>query len=171
MCVVNARVTTDLDDYTSVSHRGIAIVDYFLTTHEGLQYFEELRVINLSDFIAEHDMIDIAGKRPSDHNIVLSIVKLKDTESINKLNPVVNAQTPVRIVEDDRKPPRRYKKGRLPDTYLTSEVVLSKCSHLIEAALERCKNQEELDRVYNDFVTVYHDELSTCLKALDSTPK
>lgn len=75
------------------------------------------------------------------------------------------------LVNSDNSLPTRYKKGTLPSTFLTNTDAVAKCEGLISELLEKQTNQDNIDKIYGDFVKIYHDELSLHLKELDKTSK
>lgn len=80
-CIVNGRICPLKDNYTSVSTKGNAVVDYILVPHDRLQsciFFEVITPTQLVDnadcveFIGEgsrlpaHSVISTISDRPSD---------------------------------------------------------------------------------------------------------
>ncbi len=50
-CLVHGRINPLKDSYTTVSHRGKSVVDYFITRHDDLCKITDFEVLNISDFI------------------------------------------------------------------------------------------------------------------------
>ena len=68
-------------------------------------------------------------------------------------------------------PPKKLKKGKLPNSFMGDPEVAAKFEDLIEEPLENGTTQELVDKVYDDLVDTYLTELGKCLKELDRTPK
>ena len=75
-CIVNSRINPLEDGFTSVSHRGKAVVDYVMTTHEGIHHIEHFRVISVTDLITEINLQQLCTAKVSDHNILECVVSL-----------------------------------------------------------------------------------------------
>ena len=63
------------DNYTSISHRGKACVDYFVCRHEDLDRIDRFEVLNLTDFITNHNLMQLAQNKVSDHSSLVCNVK------------------------------------------------------------------------------------------------
>ena len=69
MCICNGGITPLNDNYTSISHRGRAVVDYVLVPHECLPYIDNLCVVPCSDLIDKYSL-DVHKGRLSDHSLI-----------------------------------------------------------------------------------------------------
>ena len=77
--IVNGRVTADKDDFTFVSTRGKSVVDYILTPQTDIDFFEEAKVLLVSDVISEYNLIPPDGGSEGhlpDHSVVCAKVKV-----------------------------------------------------------------------------------------------
>ena len=83
-CVINGRITPLNDGYTSVSHRGKAIVDYFITRHTDLECINSFKVVNITDFIAENGLMHLAENKVSDHGILVCEVDARANDMSTK---------------------------------------------------------------------------------------
>ena len=174
MCVLNGRLCPLDDTFTSISHRGRAVVDYMITQHDQLKYFSNFTVRPVNDVVVDLNLVEGSFTRISDHSILqvqLDTSHIHDTDEISQLDTSSAQHTPhVSNVERSEmgkkynKPPTKYKKGVLPEEFMTGNDVLSKCSDLIDAIIESRGIQEEVDIVYDQFVKVYHEEISNFLK-------
>ena len=68
MCIVNGRGKPELDNFTSVSSRGKAVVDYCITSYTGLEHVTDFRVHLVTQLC---EMLDFKGDyRLPDHSLV-----------------------------------------------------------------------------------------------------
>ena len=68
MCIVNGRGEPELDNFTSVSSRGKAVVDYCITSYTGLEHVTDFRVHLVTQLC---EMLDFKGDyRLPDHSLV-----------------------------------------------------------------------------------------------------
>ena len=51
MCMLNGRFDNDQDNFTSVSTKGSAVVDYCIVTHSNFSQFSDFRVTSTNDLI------------------------------------------------------------------------------------------------------------------------
>ena len=97
-CVLNGRFDANMDNYTSVSSRGKAIVDYIITSHEALNTVEYFKVLLARDLInpAEYG----SAARPPDHSMLMCQFRA------GHANLTSSAYTPVKCAEYDAALPR-----------------------------------------------------------------
>ncbi len=177
MCIINGRVCPLNDRFTSVSHRGKAIVDYFLTTHEGLQNVNMFKVLNLGDLITEFNAIGMCDKKPSDHNMILCQFRMSNhlQEVIEEDNCNVTAENVQNGLPQGKgkfdHPPCKFKRKQLPNEFMNTEEVIAQCSNLIDSLLAQRLDQQRVDEVYDSFVEIHMNEMSKFMKELDKTPK
>ena len=78
-CVVNGRVSTDNDDYTSVTaHKGQAVVDYFVVRQSDLSHIIDFTVISCLEVANKRkwgEMLNNKCHLP-DHNMVVVTIEL-----------------------------------------------------------------------------------------------
>ena len=67
--VVNGRVTPDLDNFTSVSSKGSAVVDYMLTGYETLPKAESCTVTPMLTLVEDLNISHVG--RISDHSVMI----------------------------------------------------------------------------------------------------
>ena len=177
-CVVNGRISPLKDSFTSVSHRGKAVIDYFVVPHEHLDKIIDFEVRNITDVIKTWNLHKLAVKRASDHGILVCKIDLKDRTSTVESESTSDSEgisgpragTDSAELGSGEKPPIRYKKGPVPESFLSSNEMVQACEQLIDDLLQLHHNQDELDLIYELYVKVYHDEMSECMKILNMTP-
>ena len=75
MCMLNGRCDAENDNYTSISTRGKAVVDYICAPHENLDKCESFKVIPTSSLFGERS-------RAPDHSSL--IVEFRKLHSVIK---------------------------------------------------------------------------------------
>ena len=128
-CIGNGRVCPLNDGYTSVSHRGRAVVDYLITAHENIHDIKWFKVWSIGDIIEEFNLVEHGGCKVSDHNMLIWQMSVKrfdkvtmhdDPENRSTVSSEASQQVIIDHVEGSvNKPPPRYKKKPLPETFLT----------------------------------------------------
>ena len=76
MCLINGRICPLNNGFTSVSHRGKAIVDYFITTHGNLDNGTDFGVRNLFDLFTDFELLHLYANKVSDHNPLYCTINL-----------------------------------------------------------------------------------------------
>ena len=66
---------------------------------------------------------------------------------------------------------RKNIKGAVPNKYLNTPDVLQRCEELIDQMIEYRGGQNELDNLYDEYVSLYQREMDTYLRELSVTPK
>ena len=78
-CILNGRITPELNDYTSVtSHKGCAVVDYCIARQHDLDQITMLNVQSCAELINVskwHTMVNDRSRIP-DHNLIMMKVEL-----------------------------------------------------------------------------------------------
>ncbi len=197
MCVLNGRICPIDDNFTSISHRGKAVVDYIAAQHEHLELFSHFAVHTMSDIMVASDLANYGVTRASDHSVLSVQVETVDIASTlaetnanfqprtdisdeNHNAPVpgsASADTGIGAYERSElgrkynKPPKKYRKGKLPNEFMQSEFAVARFTELIDELLQIRGEQEEVDSFYENFADMYHHELSCFLKEVKPTKK
>ena len=74
MCIINGRVNPLRDNYTSISHKGKAVVDYFLTEYNTMSNITDFEVITMANALERFHLLGEAEGRVSEHSIVKTTV-------------------------------------------------------------------------------------------------
>ena len=72
MCITNGRVTPEFDEFTSVSTKGRAVIDYIAVSQECVQNCVICVVLCMSDVIERYNLQGLIGLscRPPDHSAI-----------------------------------------------------------------------------------------------------
>ncbi len=145
-CVCNGRITPLLDNFTTISHRRKSGVHYVLVPHSHLSTIDILSVRTCSE-LTELYRLPVAKGRISDHSVLTISINtaLADTErnEVDGGEPVTTDTPSPR--ENTHKLPKRYRKTKLPENFMTSDERLTEYANLIDMLLELRINQSRID--------------------------
>ena len=164
MCIVNRRGEPNLDNFTSVSPREHAVVDYIITPYECLQNETEFKVLLVQGCLKQFQITPNKAKIP-DHSILKCMITLstynstqtEDEYSLMLKDPDLNSS----------KLNRKYKVDSVPPNIFTDEQCLNQLSDVIHR-LETTQNaHEEIDSLYKKLVSTLQAEMDTHLRYSD----
>ncbi len=93
MCIVNGRVNPLQDNYMSISHKGKAVVDYFVTEYSTFDNITDFEVITMADAIQRYNLHGEAEGRVSEHSILKICINLSHIEPDNTGNNTTTQDT------------------------------------------------------------------------------
>jgi hypothetical protein len=145
MCIINGRVTKELDDFTSVSKKGKAIVDYFFCPHNCLadvEYFEVHRIVNLVN------KLKISPEKLPDHSVLFCKLNTQFRECAEPEKPTIK----------DCKSKCVFKRN-IPDNFLGIEHVDE-----IQKTIARIENtaavQLNVNGLFDEICELYYSEMN-----------
>ena len=157
---MNGRVTPLNDDFTSISPKGKAVVDYIMVSQDCLNLCTEFQVITPNDLMEDNgpDCLNLLGDRCKmpDH----SLLWLKFKASAERYLTV----HPTADISKTRRP------RVFPDNFLSSELC---CTVLLEliSNIEACRGiQEDVDLCYKSFCDVLYAEMDRHTSTKTSIP-
>ena len=156
-CILNGRVTPELDDFTCVSTRGRSVVDYFIVPHNFLQYCVSCKVSLSNDVIEANDLLYLIGRksRAPDHSLLELVI---DVDISRLLRAEISNASP-----SDVHAKKNFNRKLIPRNFMSSENELQALSD-VNNAFEMCRDQQcEVDRVYMQLT----DLLFSKMKELD----
>ncbi len=162
MIVLNGRVTPELDNFTSVSHRGRAVVDYFICDHHNLDSFTSVEVKTVSSLINTHDlstMLSDTCKTP-DHSLL--ILTLPYSFHVAFENRDVASVYDVQSRSGIHK--KVYDYSSIPNTTFTSGDWLAANQDIIDTLLASRLNQDKVDGIYATLCKSIFSELDANLQ-------
>ena len=168
-CVLNGRYDSSEDNFTSISSKGSAVVDYVCVPYDTLQYVSKFNVITINDMIStiEYQSSEISAL--PDHSILTCILNqspyhefIKDCNETTgkskcdaKLNPVSIAQ-------------KRYKIENVNINMFANERTSHALWNIIDKIQTCVESQNELDTVYSSFVDLLHSEMDKVFRTFSS---
>ncbi len=163
-CVVNSRVSTEYDNFTSVSTKGKAVVDFVFTPHENLKTIHSCYVDTCSDIIntlgIQH-MISDTCKAP-DHSLVTIKIYMSRYTTMQCRN--IGARN---YYESTDKP--KFNVRRIPENFMNSDTICNVIAELIENITLARENQASVDVAYNKVVEVVYKEMKDKLQSVSKS--
>ena len=174
MCVINGRVTPQFDDYTSISSKGRAVVDYVCVPHEMLNICSEFKVIpctDLLDVLQLYPLISDRCKSP-DHSLLSLTVKFhagiyeESTQTQDDIHESENTSN-----NDIFTNTRRYSFSNIPHEMLAEGKLSSLLQEVIDRIERKDINQIAVDDLYSDFCDKLFSEMDQYLQFKDVSKK
>ena len=156
MCIINGRINNDADDFTSISKKGKAIVDYFFCPHENLVDISDFKVQTISSLVNELNITP--GKLP-DHSVLSCVVKT--ASRINENAAIQNNKAP-ESQEQSYMYGFKYKRN-FPNDFLGNHHI-NEINEAIRRIEESTKSQDNVDQLYESICQLYYDEMDSKLK-------
>ena len=149
VCVLNGRFN-EQDNYTSISGRGKAVVDYICVPHDifsRCKYFNVVTVQEITDQFALHGLLGERSRLP-DHSVLLAEFEC-DISS-----------TQVNLDAKQSSNDVRYKTKNIPPDFMSSEISRIALINIITRIESTRETQEDIDSIYTDFLTSITNEMS-----------
>ena len=99
MCVLNGRLNPIRDSFTSISHRGKAVVNYIAVQNDQFCHYDDFQVLTASEMLRKFNLIDQGITRISDHSLLLVKLRYFDSSILNK---EVNVEASEQSVQSSR---------------------------------------------------------------------
>ena len=159
-CVVNGRVTPQLDDYTScTAHKGKSVVDYNIVRQTDLQDVKHMEVISCTDIVRLENLQNLIStdSRLPDHNML--VIKIEMSHIVGEGLTDRNLGNPVMSVN------RTRIRRKIGENYMKSEVALRLLPEMI-ASFENSNftNQNMVNECYDRFCTFLFDEVDKSME-------
>ena len=173
-CVVNGRIDPLLDSFTSVSHRGKAVVDYIIAAHDSLNYISKFEVCNISELLLKFRLMEFCEGLLSDHSMLRATVNYT-TLNTNTTHDQSQSHVNTRDNTGTRPNcspnlPRRFRVTNIPDELMYSAKTVELCLDIIDKLLTYRLDQERLDTIYDKYVQVYYEEMGEFFTEICNTP-
>ena len=165
-CVINGRINPLNDNYTSISTKGTAVVDYFLTSHENLKNVKHFMVMTMSslvDSLGAHIVATLPNKI-SDHSTLIMDIHVKDNDlpdisfgddnhSDHRLyGPETSARHSPTL-------PPRFKVHDIPCDFMSSPEARENILSIIDMIEQSRTSQREINGIYDSIVDIHINEM------------
>lgn len=162
LCILNGRFEHEMDNFTSISTKGKAVVDYICTPHDTFKRCQSLRVITVQSLIQQHSLHQLVGdrSRPQDHSVLLCQIRAQ---------PDIRTSDQRKIGNGTQR--RKYFLNRMPPTFMTSDIskqAIVKIINMIESYRE---TQDNMDLIYDELCSTIIHEMNTYIPFSDCTKK
>jgi hypothetical protein len=161
LCVLNSRIDTDHDNFTSVRN-GKAVVDYIITPTEGLHYIKDVEV-NLTTTIAEkyNIAINIPVSKMPDHSILKCTVEL---------SPFMNTKTTQKSIHTTStginwsgEQLKRFRMDKLNDGFFKSTRIQSALRNTINSIENNRTSATEISKIYEELTSEIQQHMEEVL--------
>ena len=138
LCTLNGRFDQSKDNFTSVSCKSLAVVDYFICPYSSLNLYSDFQVHDILDIIKSKDIpIDLTIP---DHRLLT--VELKQPQRSSKIN---NTKQQVKV-------------RSIPMGYMQDSVVLEQLCMLADQLAPE-NQQVDINLIYESFCGIIDDQL------------
>ncbi|CAC5360994.1 unnamed protein product [Mytilus coruscus] len=161
-CVLNGRFA-EYDNFTSISRKGKAVVDYFCVPHDSLSNYDNFKVLPIQNIVDIHKLQPLIGERSKlpDHSVIICHLKLTVTDLIDEAQPI-----------DPLFNRSRYRLDRIPGDFMSSELRRLAIVNIIDQIERIRETQENIDMIYSDLCNVIVAEMDEKIpKAISSASK
>ena len=164
LCILNGRITPEYDNYTSVSVRGKAVVDYVISKQDCLELFKEFKVLTTTNLIDNFDIYHLITNncKPPDHSILSTTVSY--SQLLNTANPVNSNITNTR--NTSLSCGKRYKFNKNVSADFQNNVHWYTAAGALTNAFINCTyNQQVSDTLYGELCKLLTTEMDSYLKS------
>ena len=151
MSILNGRGSC-LNDFTSVSVNGKAVVDYCFVNHEILDKFSGFSVIRTSDLINQTGELSvIAPTSIPDHSLLKWKIEIQNV--LNVANSCPNASEhayPEHTIDDSIK----FDVTNISSQFLGDYLVLQQVNETISKLESSMRSQSDIDCIYTDWCNI-----------------
>ena len=150
-CILNGRITPELDDFTSLaSHKGKVVVDYAITRQTELDAVQHMQVVSCSELVnklGQCHMYDEHCKLP-DHNLLIMKIEMSMVIRENLLDRNLGSKNV------NRK--KIYRK--VGSSYMESEAAMRVLPILLSDIENLTVNQNNVNKCYEKIITFVLEE-------------
>ena len=162
LCMINGRIGRN--NFTSVSTKGRAVVDYIVIPYEDLTIVKDFQVHLMTDMT--NTIQQQGNTRVPDHSILGIVLDL----------PIQCAPNYNGIAHDKSIPKcTKYDTSRVPETFLRDDETLAKVQGAIERIELQLKERQDVDGAYAIFTDLLKEEMENklrkCKPHIDSNNK
>ena len=156
MCVLNGRFDNDDDNFTSVSPRGRAVVDYICVPHENFEQCVSFKVMTSRSIVNDGNLTHLLRERSQvpDHSAIVFEFRTKYEPQLRK-DDVTNAQ-------------KRYKLKSIPADFMSSSLSKLALQTIITRIESARETQDEIDVIYENLCDVIVSEMNTSIPVFDT---
>lgn len=162
-CTLNGRFNGTDDNYTSISTRGKAVVDYICVPHDVLQTVTSFKVLTINSIVNSGQLHGLIGQRTRlpDHSVLVT----EFTVSVSS-----------RLIDgcehkNESNNDVRYKLNKVPVDFMNSELPRNALLEII-CKIERCREtQHDVDSLYDNLCSVIRQEMEQKVPKYKPSPK
>ena len=162
MHVLNGRYSNEHNDFTSVSTRGKAVVDYFAIPHDSIGLCRNFTVERMSAFVERHNLLRHLNERSKipDHSMLTFEFLARPQYSLDSMD----SNQPVCNISNKPVTTRKYRLDSIPQDFMQSETTKRALLLIIERIESNIETQNNINSIYTSLC----DCIITCMN--DSVP-
>ncbi|CAC5397946.1 unnamed protein product [Mytilus coruscus] len=146
-CLLNGRFPND--NFTSISKKGKAVVDYICVPQDIYEYLNYFKVLTIQSIVNDNRLLELIGDKSKlpDHSVVMCEFKVTHHGLSYRIKDQTNCQP-------------RFKLDRIPLDFMASDIRRSAPFEVIDK-IERCREtQDNVDKIYDNLCTVILTEMN-----------
>lgn len=150
MCMLNGRNCIK-NDFTSISVKGTAVVDYCVTSHENLKLFKDFCIVRVSDLINSIDYVNTTMPASiPDHSLLMWNTNYETNVNISKSNTIsIDASSSF----------DKFELRNIPNDFLNSHDTTEQINTVIEKLESGINTQTDIDNIYLDWCNIVKDNM------------
>ena len=160
MCMLNGRGDTNSNNFTCMNTRGRSVVDYILVSHELLPNCTAFNIKPCMKIVDEYNLQGLLGNRSRIPDHAMLTFRLNATVTVPDTDPEVNAS-------DQGVVHRRYLYKKMKPEFMKSELCKLALVEIITMVEYIGESQEDIDRVYNNFIETVIEEMNKNIPFVD----
>ena len=171
MAVLNGRIDPQYNNYTSVSSKGKAVVDYIVCRHNSLENVTEFKVLLTNDLVDEFGLSTVLSERcrSPDHSVLLCNINIQTyDENHNYCNGNNEDDFNTCILPRSE---RKYNFSNSPQEFMCTPSFLQSQESLIQKIEECQHSQTSLNAVYEELCNELFSHLNSVMKFTDLPKK
>lgn len=166
LCLLNSRVSSNMDNFTCISKRGRSVVDYLIAPISDLDNFTQCVVSTMSDVCLHYNILPPPQNTP-DHSIVQCVWDHSPYGKISDTNIPNTPPTDINIIASKR---RVYLMHRSNEIILNDEDLVQSIEILVNKIKDKEHSQANINEIYQEFTTAMHNTLNRNVPYKDISP-
>ena len=170
-CTVNGRFDIQRDNYTSISQKGSAVVDFIIVPGAQLNNISDFHVTTMTDALDLYGITPHSRAKVHDHSLLTYKMDIYGYSAIGRrMSSTATTATRGRHVEANESVHRRYHVNPLPSDIFTNQRCAQTLVSIIESLQAAHMEQNALDSLNESFLKSVHTEMDNELEYKDYTP-
>ena len=165
--IINGRITPNKDNFTYITTKGKSVVDYFLSSHDSLQFCKEFEVMPSSYLVEKFGLHTVPGScKIPDHSLMILKCKFSyaSTERVLLNSTSSKKECCVCSNSTGNTNNKVYKFNEVPHEFMNNVKWSEEISLTLHRLNNLCVNQFNIDSAYNEFCNLVFQEMDCYLK-------
>ena len=170
-CILNGRFDSSKDNFTSISGKGCAVVDYMCTPYDILSCVSEFSVTTMREIVNSLDFQSSELSALPDHSILRCVLNTspysKCSQELRQAECPISPQSNSPSVNTQK----RYKITNVNIDMFVNERCKHALLNIINNLENNVKTQGELNSAYSNFIDVLQNEMDKTFKSYECNNK